>query len=54
MKFVCVVVSFVSLLYWYFGLAFVAVVVCAIMLKVGSSALVAWVCLPHCFNLSNT
>ena len=49
-KFIQVVFSFVSFLCWNFGLEFVAVVVCTIMQKVGSSTLVAWACLLHGFN----
>ena len=52
-KFVCVVVSFVGLLCWCFGLEFVVAFVCEIALKVGSSALVAWAYLPQGFDLNN-
>ena len=50
-KFVCVVVSFVGLFCWCFGLEFA---VCTVTLEVGSSALVAGACLPHGFDLSDT
>ena len=53
-KLVCVVVSFVSLLHWSFGLEFVAAVVCAIVLKMGSSTCAAVACLPHGYDPSNT
>ena len=43
-----------SLLYWCFGLEFLAVVVCAVVLKVGSSTFVAWPYLHHSFDLSDT
>ena len=40
-KFICVVVSFMSLVCWHFGLELAAAVACTFMPKVGSSAFVA-------------
>ena len=53
-KFVCVGVAFVSVLWQCFGFEFVTAAICTIVLKVGSSTLVAQACLLHYFNLSDT
>ena len=55
-KIVCVAVSFVALPCRCLGLECIVAVstVCAVVLEVGSSKLVAESCFPHGFDLSNT